>query len=290
MRVPVTVFCLLFFPLIAQGSGVELPLGIPAEPMGPPAPVAPSTKSQAPIPCTKFDLHAAVQFVKTDCLSIALRNMDVNDRDVDGDTPLHNAIHFWNPAAIRMLLRNGADIHLRDFQGRNAIDLAWALGHHRLYDFLQALEREDQRLLEAIDNNDAVAVNNSLNRGATLGMRDLRLDTPLHRAAQSGLTEVGKLLVQHGANLEARNYLGETALHVAALRDFKDFMKMLVEAGANVNALDERRRTPLDLAELHSDPKILTMLQKKKARRGSPASVEFDFEAADGELVGAAAP
>lgn len=281
MRLPVTFLTLFFFPLTSEAGSPELPLE-----MGPPSP-APRVQTQAPIPCTRLDLHAAVQIRKNDCLQIALRNMDVNDRDMDGDTPLHNAIHVWNPAAIRLLLSNGADPHLPDFEGRNAIDLAWALGHHRLYYFLMALERENERLLEAVENDDTVAVNASLQRGATLGMRDIRLDTPLHRAAASGLTDVAKLLVRHGANLEARNYLGETPLHVAALRGFKDTMKMLIDAGANVNALDERRNTPLTIAEREGDPAILALLNKKHARRGSPASVTFDFEAAEGELVGA---
>jgi ankyrin repeat protein len=278
LRLPITFIALLIFPLNSEAS--ELPME-----MGPPTPA----RGQSPLPCTKFDLHAAVRFSLAACVQTALRNMDVNDRDVDGDTPLHNAIHFWNPPAIRLLLRNGADLHLPDFEGRNAMDLAWALGHHRLYYFLGALERENERLLDAVDRDDVVAVNASLQRGATLGMRDIRLDTPLHRAAQSNLTEVARLLIRHGANLEARNYLGETALHVAALRGFSDFMKMLIASGANVNALDERRNTPLTTAETAGDPKIINMLAKKHARRGSPASVSFDFEAAEGELAGAPA-
>jgi ankyrin repeat protein len=212
--------------------------------------------------------------------------MDVNDRDVDGDTPLHNAIHVWNPAAIRFLLRNGADLHLKDFAGRDAIRLADELGHARLRDFLRAVEREDERLLEAVERDDVVGVSNSLLRGATLGLRDVRLDTPLHRAAQSNLVAVGRLLVHHGASLEARNYLGETPLLSATLRGHKEFMKMLIDAGADVNALDERRNTPLDVAERQGDPGILAMLQKKHARRGSPASVEFDLTGGEGEYAG----
>ncbi len=293
MRLSIAILAFQFFPLTAFAADasrgttegpnqatIEYP---PPVEVGPPAPPV----AQAPMPCTRFDLHAAVQFVGTSCAMLALRNMDVNDRDVNGDTPLHNAIHFWNPPVIKLLLRNGADIHLKDFEGRNAIELASALGHRRLYDFLLALERETERLNEAVDNDDVVAVSNSLHRGALLGMRDVRLDTPLHRAAQSGFADVGRLLVHHGAALESRNYLGETPLVTAALRDHAEFMQVLLDAGANVNAPDERRHTALDIAEERANPAILAMLKKKKAKHGSPASVEFDFDAVDGEVAGA---
>lgn len=256
------------------------------ETMGPPSPraEAPRPNPAPAVPCTKYDLHAAAQFRGTACVSEALRHMDVNDRDANGDTPLHNAIHFRNGAAIKFLVHNGADVHLRDFDGRNAIDLARDLGWQRAYEFLAAVERESERLLEAVDNGDVVGVSSSLIRGASLGMRDVRLDTALHRAAESNLVDVGRLLVHHGAALEARNYLGETPLLTAALRDHAEFMKMLIEEGANVNALDERRHTPLDIAELRDDPGILAMLQKKKAKHGAAASVEFDFDGVDGEV------
>ncbi|HEY8280309.1 MAG TPA: ankyrin repeat domain-containing protein [Bdellovibrionota bacterium] len=281
------LFLSLFLSLPALAEGLSLDDHTLT--VDPPDP-RPKAKPQKPIPCTRYDLHGAVQFRSLDCLKVALTHMDVNDRDVNGDTPLHNAIHFKNGPAIRFLLKNGADLHLNDFEGRNAIRLAQDLGYPRMQEFFLALERETERLLEAIDNNDVVAVSNSLLRGASLGMRDSRLDTPLHRAAQSNLPEVGKLLVHHGAKLEARNYLGETPLLTAALRDHYDFLRMLVEAGANVNAIDERRRTVYDLAELQSDPRVLKLLQEKKARRGSSASVEFDFSEVAGEMGGAAQP
>lgn len=276
MRPAAAFLGLLFFPLTAFAGSPELPL------LGPPEPPK-AAAGQPPIPCTRYDLHGAVQFARTDCLQLAIRHMDVNDRDMYGDTPLHSAIHFRNAAAIRFLIRNGADLHLPDFQGRNAIQLAESLNYRRLQEFLLAVERETERLQEAVENGDAVAASDSLLRGASLGMRDIRLDTVLHRAAESGLTEVGRLLVKHGANLEARNYLGETPLVTAALRDNKEFMKMLIEAGANVNAIDERRRTVRDIAELHADPQIVAMLDKKHARNGAAASVEHDFDGVIGD-------
>lgn len=228
-------------------------------------------------PCPKLDLHAAVKSRQAKCIAPALKHMDVNDRDVDGNAPLHNAIRLQNFAAIKMLVKHGADIRFRDFGGHNAKELAAELGLRRLEDYFAALERETERLQAAVESNDLVAASSSLMRGASLGMRDTRADTILHRAAQSNFPEMGRLLIHHGARLEARNYLGETPLHCAALREHFEFMKMLIAAGANVNAIDERRRTPLDLAGAREDPKILELWKQSRARSGSPAAVEFDW-------------
>lgn len=234
--------------------------------------------AKKPLPCPEFDLHAALKSrAGSACLARAAKNMDVNDRDADGNTALHKATTMNDFAAVKLLVKKGADIHLKDFNGHDARQIADNALNRRLTDYFSELERESERLLEAVEANDAVAVSSSLRRGASLGMRDIRLDTVLHRAAQSNFPEVGRLLIHNGARMEAKNYLGETPLHCAALRDHAAFIGMLLEEGANVNAVDERRRTPLDIAEVRAVPEVLTLLGKKKAVRGSPASVEHDF-------------
>lgn len=233
-------------------------------------------KKQAP--CPRYDLHGAIQTKRVNCLELALSHMDINDRDASGNTPLHNAIYARNMPAIRFLIQRGADIYLRDFpNGYTPRELASHLGYRRLADSFLALERETERLLESIDANDTVAVSNSLRRGASLGARDLRLDTPLHKAVQSGLNDIVKLLLHQGAKLDARNYLGETPLHVAAMRNHRELITTLVQAGANVNALDERRRTPLDYALNQDDPQVIALFQAKKAQNGTAAAVSFDW-------------
>lgn len=257
-------FCLTFAAMKATAATIE----DPRLQLKPPAP--------RKAPCPKLDLHAALASgLGPACLAEAAKNMDVNDRDVNGDTALHKAVARDDLPAIKALVKAGADLHLKDFHGYDAKQIADNRLNRRLTDYFRGLERESERLLEAVEANDAVAVNASLRRGAALGMRDLRLDTVLHRAAQSNFPEIGRLLIHHGARIEARNYLGETPLITAALRDHHDFMKMLLEEGANVNAIDERRQTARDIAEIRADPKILALL--KNGRAGARASVEFDW-------------
>jgi len=241
------------------------------------------TPSPEKAPCaSSLDLHAALKTKRGICMQEALKHMDINDRDTEGNTALHKAVTMNNMPVIKFLVRNNSDIHFKDFHGYNAIQIAENAGNKRLTEYFRGLERETERLQEAVEANDIVATSSSLLRGASLGMRDLRLDTILHRAAQSNFSEIGKLLIHHGAKIEARNYLGETPLHCAAMRDHHEFMKMLIEAGANVNAVDERRHSVLDMAEIRGDPAILLLLKEssksgKPTRKGSAASVEFDW-------------
>jgi|GEM_PF-5456776 len=242
------------------------------------------------LPCPVLDLHAALKTKQGKCMSQALQHMEINDRDPQGNTVLHKAVAMNNLPVVKFLIRHGADYNYRDYKGLTARQIAESENNRRLTDYFLELETETQRLFDAVEQNNIVAASSSLMRGAALGARDIRLDTLLHRAAQSNFPEMGKLLIQHGAQLEARNHLGETPLITAALRDQIDFMEMLVNAGANVNAIDERRRTALDLAGVQENPKVLKLLKAAKAREGVSASVEHDWSESGPEIGNRGAP
>jgi ankyrin repeat protein len=241
-------------------------------------------------PCPILDIHAALK--RSDekaCLKLALERMDVNEVDRNGDTPLHAAIRLRRVQAFFQLVRAGADLNARNDQQQTPRELAESLGYRRAADLLAHGEFETERLLRAIEFNDLLAAHNALLRGASMGTTDLRRDTPLHRAAQSGFTEIGLLLLKRGARVNARNYLGETPLHAAALREHTEFMAMLLSNSANANAIDQRRQTPLDLVEGRGTPATFTLLKKYGAKNGSAAHSSLDTSIGDGEgfLAGA---
>jgi ankyrin repeat protein len=261
-----TLFALPAFGAGPESKAVKIP--------------APRIKS-----CPKLNLFKALATKEEKCLQEAIRFMDVNDVDSQEDTPLHIAILTRNKIALNFLLRHGADLNARDYQQLSPRELAEQLGHRKLADYLTGLERETERFLEAMEAGDLQAANASLLRGASVGTRNSRMDTLLHRAAQSNLPEMATLLLRYGANVNARNYLGETPLHSAALRDFREVMKVLLAAGANPSALNHRRETALDLARVREDPEIMALLKKYKARQGSRADVEFDLSGGEGQDV-----
>ena len=57
---------------------------------------------------------------------------DVNAKDGDGFTPLHNAVNFGHPSAtevIKLLIAKGADVNEKNDHGETPLDWAKATGH-----------------------------------------------------------------------------------------------------------------------------------------------------------------
>jgi ankyrin repeat protein len=236
------------------------------------------------VPCPEYDLLKAVRFSKQpSCFANALTHMSVNETDAAENTPLHLAILARNEKAVAFLLAHGADLNWRNQNNRTPRELAEAKGYRALAEHFANLEKETERLARAVEYNDTSAAESSFRRGALVGLRDSRMDTLLHRAAQSGFVEMAKLLIAHGAEISARNHLGETPLHAAALRDHAGVMKALIEAGADPKAMNFRRETIADLTSGRGSPAVLSLLMKYKVPHGCGSTVSLEVSSGDGE-------
>jgi Ankyrin repeats (3 copies)/Ankyrin repeats (many copies) len=97
--------------------------------------------------------------------------------------------------------------------------------------------------------------------------------TPLHKAAASGSTDVAKLLLDHGAKVDARDFLGATPLSWAATGGHKNVATLLLARGALVNArtrADETSvhpaaETPLHLAAASGNKEMVALLLARGA-------------------------
>lgn len=70
-------------------------------------------------------LHAAAQNAACDAMKWLIQSgARVNERDDENSTPLIQATLSGKPAAVRLLLEKGADIELRDADGKSAYDYA----------------------------------------------------------------------------------------------------------------------------------------------------------------------
>jgi ankyrin repeat protein len=151
----------------------------------------------------------------------------VNDRDSNGDTPLHVAALHNQLAIVQLLLQAGADVNAKNSYGAfTPGDLGGVLGSNN---------HKDPVALLTVHGVDTADMKNGY--------------TPLQLAIFSvGHRKMVELLVSKGADVNARAASGATPLFFAVLRDQKDDAQFLIDKGANVNTPDAYGDTILDCA------------------------------------------
>jgi ankyrin repeat protein len=176
---------------------------------------------------------------------------DVNNSDINGDTPLFWASIHGSQELVELLLKKGASINVRNKEGNTPLIAAAYMGH--------------LNVLNALAKN-----------GADINGTNLNGTTALMAAAEMGNFDIVKSLAACGASLEARDKSGCTALHKASpifivISDGSECLgikkaqvkeptkeiyeniwngrnkvaQFLIEAGVDVNARDRKGNTPL---------------------------------------------
>ena len=87
-----------------------------------------------------------------------------------------------------------------------------------------------------------------LEHGASTEGADRQGQTGLHRAAATGLRDVGKLLINKGAAINAIDSNGDTALHIAASYSNFSFIELLADFGCNCHVRNLQSRCAIDVA------------------------------------------
>uniref|UniRef100_A0A0D9W6J3 Uncharacterized protein n=1 Tax=Leersia perrieri TaxID=77586 RepID=A0A0D9W6J3_9ORYZ len=155
---------------------------------------------------------------------LAQPDVDVDEQDVDGCSPIMAAAKEGNVEAFRALVFAGANVKLSDRRGETAIGIAQQSKKRDMFEQVMlefALEKGMPgggfyALHCASRRGDATAVR----RLATTGCGDVNVPdgdgyTPLMLAAREGHAAVCELLIAHGARCDARTARGETALSMA---------------------------------------------------------------------------
>jgi ankyrin repeat protein len=159
-----------------------------------------------------------------------------------GETPLAMAVVHSAVAAVRALLRRGADVFKATGQGFTPVHLA----------ILR--ERIDVVHLLIDHGADLSIATNETSVDALPGT------TPLHSATLCGRIGMARLLIEKGADVWTRDAQGRTAFHHAAKRGLVDFVKLFLERGIDPLVKDDDGITALDLATKEGNEAVMDIL------------------------------
>jgi ankyrin repeat protein len=117
---------------------------------------------------------------------------------------------------------------------------------------------------EALDITHISKIKELIVAGADVDVKNKFGATPLHMAAQSGITEVVELLISARADIDKpTERFGVTPLYLAAQNGHPDVVSQLIAAGADVNIPNSRDAvTPLWIAAQEGHADIVAILLK----------------------------
>lgn len=188
----------------------------------------------------------------------------------EGGMTLSVAAYLGDTDATKRLLEGGAKVDAKDAEGQTPLRYAAREGHAEVVELLLAKGANadgkgsgDTPLLDALWRRHVDVATVLVNHGARIeGEHSVSRMSPLHMAAQDGLTELVRLMIAKGARVNARDNAGNTALHYAPGADIAQF---LLSNGADVNVKSRSGSTPLHYAAGRGQVDLVQLLIDNRA-------------------------
>ncbi|CAG2227454.1 unnamed protein product [Mytilus edulis] len=169
--------------------------------------------------------------------------VDLNVKDVGGDTALHAACFNGHFEVVKLLIQIGMNVNEGNCKGQTPLLMACANGFFNIAKLL-------------------------INNNANINQSDNEKFTPLLYASNSNLDTV-ELLIKHNCDIDAKNCDDITALHKACSNGHAQIVDILIELllsrGANVDYWEEGGVTPLQGACKYGHIDAVVSLLKNNA-------------------------
>jgi len=178
--------------------------------------------------------------IGTDIIEVLINlNIDVNIKDIDGNTPLYAAAFLGHLEIVKFLVDRGADINIKSNDDTSPLYAAAMNGHLEIVKFL-------------------------VDRGADINIKKNYDTSPLYAAAYKGHLEIVEFLVNRGADINIRRNNDTTPLYIAAYKGYFKIVQFLVDNNANTKFLNSTNgKTALDIAREQKHTDIIRLLEHK---------------------------
>ncbi|OCT64337.1 ankyrin repeat and SAM domain-containing protein 3 isoform X2 [Xenopus laevis] len=191
-----------------------------------------------------LDLHTAASIGQYDVVQhfVRRRDVDLNQQNLGGWTPLMYASYIGHDAIVSLLLEAGVDVNCSTPSGQTPLMLAASCGNESVAYFL-------------------------LQQGAELESRDNRGWTALFHCTSSGHQRMLRFLLENGANGDVREPLyGFTPLMEAAASGHEVIVQHLLNHGVKVAETDRNGDTARMLAARFGHSRIISLLDSHRPR------------------------
>jgi len=187
--------------------------------------------------------HHAVKFGARKTLLVLIEfNVDLNKKNIDGQTPLDYAVLYDDTKSIIILCEYA---HLT-YTGNSSL-------HH-------AIKRSSREVIDTL-------LRHYPYRSIFVNDPDTAGNTPLHNAVTVGPTLSIQSLINYGANVNSQALVTKhTPLHYAAMQENKyialRIAKILLKNNADTQARDAKDKTPEYYAVLNGNPELVELLRE----------------------------
>ena len=190
-----------------------------------------------------------------------LTDRQVDEEDIEGNTLLHLAADTEHLEAIRLAIRSGASLTVKNKAGltppqmaARRVDSCKIMTKHTACELSTACSAGDMDQVKILLCHNA-GVNDETDSG----------ETALHCASKSGHTAIAALLVDLGADVNATDLWKQSPLHAACTGKHLDTVRLLVQRGAEVNIPDGKNNCPLHIACENGEKKMAEILLQHNA-------------------------